>query len=292
MSKAPILQAAALARIEEMAVAPKAEQRALWALGDYHRFATETVWELGPVLVQACGVSAGRRMLDVAAGTGNVAIRAAEAGARVVASDLTPENFDAGRREARARGVELEWVEGDAEALPFGDGEFDVVTSSLGAIFAPDHQAVADELVRVCRPGGTIGMVNFAPSGLPAAFFELLGRYMPPPPAGALPPLAWGSEAHVRELFGGRLEPLELTHRQYVERSPGGPAAYCELFKETFGPVVGLYASLADQPDRVTALDRDLLDFATRSNHAPPGGPAEYPYDYLLVVGRRRRGGR
>ena len=135
----------------------KATERAMWALGDYHRFAKETVWELGPVLVEACGIAAGQRVLDVAAGTGNVAIRAAETGAEVVASDLTPENFEAGRREARACGVELEWVEADAEALPFDDGAFDVVTSSLGAMFAPDHQRVADELLRVCRPGGTIG---------------------------------------------------------------------------------------------------------------------------------------
>ena len=155
------------------------------------------------MLVAACGIAPGQRVLDVAAGTGNVAIRAAEAGAAVVASDLTPENFEAGRREARARGVEVEWVEADAEALPFGDGEFDVVTSSFGAIFAPDHQAVADELLRVCRPGGTIGMVNFTPEGLAAEFFERLrplraARRRPAPSRRSL----WGSEEHVRELFG------------------------------------------------------------------------------------------
>ena len=164
----------------------------MWALGDYHRFAKETVWELGPVLVEACGISPGQRVLDVAAGTGNTAIRAAEAGAEVVASDLTPENFEAGRREAEAHGVELEWVEADAEALPFADGEFDVVTSSFGAIFAPDHQAVADEMLRVCRPGGTIGMLNFTPEGLISDFFGALAPYMPPPPPGALPPAAVG----------------------------------------------------------------------------------------------------
>jgi ubiquinone/menaquinone biosynthesis C-methylase UbiE len=272
-----MLQAAALARIEEMT---------MWALGDYHRFASQTVWSLGPVLVEACAIRPGQRVLDVAAGTGNVAIRAAEAGAEVVASDLTPENFEAGRREARARGVGLEWVEADAESLPFEDAAFDVVTSALGAIFAPDHRTVADELVRVCRPGGTIGMINFTPEGLAADLFELLGRHAPPPRPGALPPVLWGSEQHVRELFGGRLGSLELTRRQYVERSPD-PAAYCRFFKETFGPVIGLYASLADRPGRPAALDRDFLEFATRSNQGPPGGPAEYAYEYLLVVGRR-----
>ncbi len=259
--------------------------RAAWALGDYHGFATETVWELGPVLVEACGISAGQRVLDVAAGTGNTAIRAAEAGATVVASDLTPENFDAGRSEARRCGVELDWIEADAEALPFGDGEFDVVTSSFGAIFAPNHQTVADELVRVCRPGGRIGMLNFTPEGLSSDFFGVLAPYGPPP-SGSPPPL-WGNEEHVRELFGERVESLELTRREYVERADS-PRGYCELFKETFGPVVGLYASLADQPDRLAALDRDFLEFATRSQRGAPEGPAEYTYEYLLVVARKR----
>ena len=264
----------------------KAATRAAWGLGDYHRFATETVWEVGPVLVEACGIAPGQRVLDVAAGTGNTAIRAAEAGAQVVASDLTPENFEAGRREARARGVDLEWVEADAEALPFGDDEFDAVTSSFGAIFAPDHQAVADELVRVCRPGGTIGMLNFTPEGLIRDFFGVLAPYGPPPPPGAPPPL-WGSEDHVRELFGDRVEWLELSRREYVERA-ASPREYRELFKEAFGPVVGIYASLADKPDRLAALDRDFLEFATRSNRGAPGGPAEYEYEYLLVVARKR----
>ena len=115
-----------------------------------------------------------------------------------MASDLTPENFRAGRREARARGVDLEWFEADAEALPFGDGEFDIVTSSFGAMFAPDHRAVADELVRVCRPGGTIGMVELHARRLGAQFFGCSRPYMPPPAPGALPPVLWGSEEHVR----------------------------------------------------------------------------------------------
>jgi ubiquinone/menaquinone biosynthesis C-methylase UbiE len=289
-------EVAALARIDEMGgqmtthVSDKAAERAMWALGDYHTFAKQTVWGFGPTLVEACGISPGQRVLDVAAGSGNVAIRAAEAGADVVAADLTPENFEAGRREARSRGVELEWVEADAEALPFGDGEFDVVTSSAGAIFAPDHQAVADELLRVCRPGGTIGMINFTPEGLAAEFFDIFARYAPPPPPGALPPVLWGSEEHVRELFGGRVASLDLARREYVERSPGGPSDYCEFFKATFGPVVAIYAFLADRPERAAALDQEFVDFATRSNGGEPGGPAEYRYEYLLVVARKRDG--
>ena len=264
----------------------KAATRAAWALGDYHAFAKATIWELGEVLVDACRIGAGQRVLDVAAGTGNTAIRAAEAGGEVVASDLTPENFEAGRQEAAARGVELEWVEADAEALPFLDGEFDAVTSSCGALFAPNHQAVADELVRVCRPGGTIGMVNFTPEGLISDFFGALAPYMPPPPEGALPPPLWGDEEHVRKLFGDRVDSLEMTRSSYVERADT-PDAYVELFKRTFGPVVATYASVAD-PERAAALDRDFLEFATRANSGPPGGPVEYRYEYLLVVARRR----
>jgi ubiquinone/menaquinone biosynthesis C-methylase UbiE len=259
----------------------------MWALGDYHTFATSTVWELGPILVDACGVAAGQRVLDVAAGTGNVAIRAGKAGASVVASDLTPENFDAGRRAARAETVELEWVEASAGALPFDDGAFDVVTSCLGAIFAPDHRAVASELLRVCRPGGTIGMINFTAEGSAGDFFRLLGPYAPPLPPGARPPLLWGEEAHVRGLFGDRVDSLEMTRRQYVERATD-PQAYLDLFKATFGPMVAIGRSLEGQRERAAALDRDFLDFVERSN-VGTAGSVQIPYGYLLVVARKRR---
>ena len=266
----------------------KSAIRAMWAAGDYHRFATETVWGLGPRVVEATGITAGQRVLDVACGTGNVAIRAAEAGARVVASDFTPEHFRAGRGEAHKRGVELEWVEADAENLPFADGEFDVVTSSLGAIFAPDHQRVADELLRVCRPGGAIGMLNFTPEGLGGDFFGTLGPYMPPPPPGALSPLLWGSEDHVRDLFGDRVASLEMTRDTYVEQA-ASPRDYVELFTQTFGPAVAIRSSLADDPPRAAAFDRDLLDFGVRANTGDTAGPAEYRYEYLLVIARKRQ---
>ncbi len=263
----------------------KAVHRQMWALGDYHRFAKSTVWQLGPVLVEACGISAGQRVLDVAAGTGNVAIRAARRGAAVVASDLTPANFEAGRRAAAAEGVELEWREADAEALPFRNGEFDVVTSCCGAMFAPDHRGVADELLRVCRPGGTIGMINFTPRGAALDFFGVLGHYAPPPPTGARPPLLWGDEDHVRGLFGNRIASLDMTRKEYVETA-ASPREYFELFQQTFGPMVAIRASLADQPDRLAALERDFLAFVTRSNRAT-SDRVEIPYEYLLVVARK-----
>jgi ubiquinone/menaquinone biosynthesis C-methylase UbiE len=255
----------------------------VWALGDYHRFAKEMVWAVGPDVVAACRIGPGQRVLDVAAGTGNVAIRAAQAGAEVVASDLTPESLAAGEREARAQGVELDWVVADAQALPFADGEFDVVTSCFGAMFAADHQAVADELLRVCRPGGTIGLASFTPDGGVGEFFGVFAPYLPAPTAGALPPVLWGQEAHVRALFGERVASLDVEERWLVERSSGGPRAYCDFYRETFGPAVAAYGS-----GRADEVDRDFLAFATRRNQGGPEGPSEYRYGYLLVLARTR----
>ena len=255
----------------------KARQRAMWARGDYHRFATTSLWDLGPMLVAACGISPGQRVLDVAAGTGNVAIRAAEAGAHVIASDLTPENFAAGRCEARAHGVQLDWVEADAEALPFGDDEFDVVTSAFGAIFAPHHQMVADELVRVCRPGGTIGMLAVAPTGAVPELFKIVKRYSTSPLIADESPLEWGREDHVRELFGDRVGPLSMERRTFKTN----PLEDLELFKHNHPVLVALYRELAGRPDRAAALDRDLLALARRWR--------DTPQETLLIVARKRR---
>ena len=261
----------------------KASHRAMWALGDYDRFARATVWTLGPVLVERCAIGPGQRVLDVAAGTGNVAIRAAMCGASVVAADLTPEHFEAGRCGAAAAGVGLQWVEADAEALPFDDGEFDVVTSCFGAMFAPHHQAVADELVRVCRPGGTIGLVSFTPEGVGGEFFSLLAPYAPAPPADADPPILWGQEDHVRTLFVDRVAHLRMSRHTYVERA-SSPQDYCRLFAETFGPMVAIRAGLDRLPAERTALDRAFLDAVIRWNHGRASGPVEIAYEYLLVV--------
>jgi SAM-dependent methyltransferase len=255
----------------------KARQRAMWALGDYHKFATASIWDFGPLLVEACGISPGQRVLDVAAGTGNVAIRAAEAGAEVVASDLTPENFDAGRREASAHGVQLEWVEADAEALPFGDGEFDVVTSAVGAIFAPHHRKVADELLRVCRPGGTIGLIAVVPAGAVLDLFGLVARYEQRPMLGEESPLQWGTEGHVRELFGDRVESLSMERRSFDP----SPLADLEFFKAHHPVVAALHRDLAGQPDRAAALDRELAELTRRWQ--------DHGQELLLIVARKRR---
>jgi ubiquinone/menaquinone biosynthesis C-methylase UbiE len=254
----------------------KARQRAMWARGDYHAFATKALWELGPVLVEACDIGPGQRVLDVAAGTGNVAIRAAAAGADVVACDLTPENFDEGRREARAHGVELEWVQADAEALPFGDGEFDVVTSAVGAIFAPNHRKVADELLRVVRPGGTIGLIAVVPSDLAVDLFEIVTHYQQAPLLPALSPLQWGTEEHVRRLFGDRVQELTFQRRTFDPE----PLADLELLKSHHPVFVTLYRDLAGEPGRVTALDCELSELSRRRR-------GEHQ-ELLVIVARKR----
>lgn len=264
----------------------KAAHREMWALGDYAAVG-RLLGEFGPVLVRACGIGPGHRVLDVGAGTGNVAVPAAAAGASVVASDLTPELLDAGRRESAARGVQLEWVPADAERLPFADGEFDVVTSAIGAIFAPDHQAVADELVRVCRPGGTIGMINWPPEGFAADFFAVFAPYAPPPPPGVPSPLLWGTEQHLRDLFGDRVETLEVTEHVLVVGHFADPAALCDFYRATFGPTIAAYAALAGDEDRTAALDHDFLNFATRLDRGRPGD-TRYHYEYVLAVARTR----
>src|SRR5580693_7626062 len=156
--------------------------RALWALGDYTSVATDVVAPLGPMLVQASGIGAGDRVLDVAAGSGNVAIPAALIGANVTASDLVPELLERGA--ALARGVNVQWCEANAEALPFGVAEFDAVLSCVGVMFAPHHQRAADEMVRVCRPGGRIGLISWTPEGFIGQMFATMKAYVPAPPAG------------------------------------------------------------------------------------------------------------
>jgi 2-polyprenyl-6-hydroxyphenyl methylase/3-demethylubiquinone-9 3-methyltransferase len=183
--------------------------------------------------------------------------------------------------------VDVEWVEGDTQALPFGDGEFDVVTSCFGAMFAPDHRKVAGELLRVCRPGGTIGLAAFTPEGLGGAFFEAFGPFAHPPPAGAEPPITWGSERHVRDLLGDRVAALELTRWVYVERAES-PRGWVELYTRAFGPVVAIRASLAGEPERARAFDDAFLEFAVRANQGDADGPAEYPFEYLVAVARTR----
>lgn len=258
----------------------KARHRAVWASGDYPAVAAEVVAPLGPVLVEACRVGRGDTVLDVAAGTGNAAIAAALAGATVVASDLTPELLEAGRARAAHLGVEVTWQEADAEALPFDDGQFDVVLSSIGVMFAPHHQAAADELVRVCRPGGRIGLLNWSPGGFVGRLFQTMGPYAPPLPAGAQPGHRWGDESYVRSLLGDRVADVQAHIGSLRVDRFLRPDAFREYFKRNYGPVVTTYRSLAGRPDRAAALDADLDALAANSDE----GDGAMDWEYLLLT--------
>ena len=263
----------------------KKRHRAMWASGDYPSMVETFLLPLGPRLVEACGIGSGMRVLDVASGTGNAAIPAAQRGANVTASDLTPELFEAGRQRAEAEGVQLEWVEADAEHLPFDDGTFDVVMSSIGAMFAPHHQDVADELVRVSRPGGTIGLLSWTPEGMIGALFRTMGPFAPAPPPGAQPPPLWGSEEHVRELFGDHVE-LRTLERDVLEVTAfERPRDYGEHFKARYGPTIAARAN-AQRTGRETQFDEALDRFCDEWNRGTPDR-AHFEMQYLLAVGRR-----
>lgn len=255
----------------------KQKHRALWASGDYPAVAAQLIPDLGPTLVEACGVRAGQSVLDVAAGAGNAAIPAALTGADVVATDLTPELFEAGRRRAAEVGATLRWREADAEDLPCDDGEHDVVLSCVGAMFAPHHERTAAELRRVCRPGGTIGMINWTPEGFVGQLFSTMKPYAPPLPPGATPAPRWGSEDHVRTLFAGVAE-IDLERRTTTMANRPDPESFREFWKACYGPTIAVYKANAADPERTAALDRDFLDLLTRTQ-----GDDGWVAEYLLV---------
>jgi SAM-dependent methyltransferase len=278
---------AGAASAAELDRALKARHRRMWAMGDYPAMARDFLLPLGERLVEAAGVRSGDRVLDVGAGTGNAAIAAARRGARVVASDLTPELLEDGRARAAQEGVALDWEQGDAEALPYDAGTFDVVLSCIGAMFAPHHDATAAELARVCRPGGTVAMLNWTPEGLIGELFRTMGPFVAPPPPGASPPPLWGSEDHVRARFGATLTDL-TTSRGLLELAIGQrPADYRDYFKQRYGPTIAAYANVAADPARAAELDAALEGLFARADLARAGEPARYELEYLIVVGRR-----
>ena len=236
----------------------------------------------GAVVVDAVGVSTGDRVLDIAAGSGNASVPAALAGGQVVASDLTPELFDAGRAAAAEAGVEIAFEQGDAEALPYDDASFDVVVSCVGLMFAPHHERSAAELLRVTRPGGRIGLLSWTPAGFIGRMFATMKPYAPPPPPGAQPPPLWGDESHVRGLLGDGVADLRAqTGHARVDRFADGEA-FLTFFKECYGPTIAVYRFIADQPERVAELDAALIALA--AEHLDGGVMG---WEYLLVTAER-----
>lgn len=214
----------------------KRDNRTMWATGNYDAIA-ELVWSAGGRLVASVGIEPGDSVLDVACGTGNATIRAAQAGARVIGLDLAPELFEPGRARADAAGVEIEWIEGDAEALPFADRSFDVVLSVFGSMFGPRHDVTAQEMARVLRPGGRLGIVAWTPEGWVGDFFRLLGAHLPPPPPFASPPVLWGDADYARSLFGNTGVELEF-ERDAVDFRFASAAEAVEHYEANFGPVI------------------------------------------------------
>lgn len=263
----------------------KTKHRGMWASGDYPLMVDTFLLPLGGRLVDACGLEPGSRVLDVATGTGNAAIPAAQRGASVTASDLTPELLEAGRARPEAADLDITWTPADAENLPFEDESFDVVMSSIGVMFAPHHQAAADELVRVCRPGGKIGLLSWTPEGMIGSLFATMKPFAAPPPPGASSPPLWGSEEHLQGLFGGRVT-FQTLERDVLEITAFGQAReYGEHFKAYYGPTIAARANAA-RNGLETEFDAALDEFCDTWNCGTPGD-ARFEKEYLLAVGTR-----
>jgi len=265
----------------------KQTARATWAMGDYDAMMRqEGLYEVGARVVRRVGVGAGEDVLDVACGTGNAAIPAAQAGARVTGIDLTPEMLAAGRDRAKAADVAIEWTEGDAEDLPFDDQRFDVILSTFGCMFAPRHEAVADEIARVLCPGGRIGLCTWTPEGSIGDFFRVVGGHLAPLPEFVDPPLRWGDEEHVRELFEGTGIALEF-EREVSDIRHDSVADAVDCYATKFGPVVQA-RTLLEADGRWPALRDDMIKLFERHNTSG-GARVVFPAQYLVVLGRKAR---
>ena len=261
----------------------KTKHRAMWALGNYDNVATEVIQSLGTRIVEAAGIAPGDRVLDVAAGSGNASLPAARAGGQVWATDITPELLETGRQRAEAAGLDITWREGDAEHLPCEDAEYDAVLSLVGVMFAPFHQPVADELLRVTKTGGTIALVNWTPEGFIGHVFRTIGKYVPPP-AGVKPPSLWGSEQRLNELFGDGISELTINRRMFVFRYRSAEH-WLDVFRTYYGPILKAFGAL-DAAGQA-GLTHDLTELLQRFNQ---GGSATLavPSEYLEVVATRR----
>lgn len=256
----------------------KQRQQATWASGDYHMIGTQ-ILIVSELLIEALEVHSTERVLDVATGSGNAALAAARRGCAVVGLDYVPALLERARLRADAEGVEAEFVEGDAEALPFEDASFDVVSSVFGSMFAPNQEQTANELARVCRPGGRIGIVAHTPEGFIGQLFKTNAKHVPPP-VGLRSPIQWGTEERLRELFGESIAEFRAEKRHYVFRYRS-PAAYLEYWRRYYGPTLKSFEAVGEAGR--AALELDLLELIARFNRADDGTMV-VPTEYLEAV--------
>jgi ubiquinone/menaquinone biosynthesis C-methylase UbiE len=262
--------------------AVKTRQQGAWSSGDYAIVGT-TLQIVGEELCEALDIRSGQKVLDVAAGNGNVALAAARRWCNVTATDYVPSLLERARERAAADHLEMEFMEADAEALPFADASFDVVVSTFGVMFTPDQDKAAAEMLRVCRSGGKIGLANWTPEGFIGQLFRILGKHIPPP-AGVKSPSLWGTEARLRELFPAHAATISSQCRQFVFRYHS-PAHWLEIFRTYYGPLHKAFAAL--KPEQQAMLERDVMELLQRMNRAKDG-TLVLPSDYLEIVVTKR----
>ncbi|MED5622365.1 class I SAM-dependent methyltransferase [Ideonella sp. BN130291] len=260
----------------------KARQQTAWASGDYAVIGT-TLQIVGEQLAEACDLRCDERVLDVAAGNGNATLAAARRGCQVTSTDYVPALLERAAERARADRLDVKFQTADVEALPFEDASFDVVLSTFGVMFAPDHAKAAANMARVCRPGGRIGLANWTPEGFIGRLFKVLGRHVPPPP-GVQPPSLWGVQSHLETLFGDQASAIAAVPRTFNFRYRSA-AHFIEVFRLWYGPIHKAFAALP--PDKAADLDRDLTELLESLNRAGPNSLV-VPSEYLEVVITRR----
>ena len=256
----------------------KTRQKATWASGDFAVIGT-TVQIVGESLAEAVDVRAGERVIDVAAGNGNATLAAARRFADVTSTDYVAALLEKGKARAKAEGLNIAFEVADAEALPFANSSFDVVLSTFGVMFAPDHTRAAGEMLRVVRDGGRIGLANWTPEGFIGQLFKMVGSYVPPP-AGLKSPALWGTEPHIVALFGSQASDIRCARKHFNFRYRSS-AHWIQVFREFYGPTLKAFAAL-DAVKQV-ALERDITNLLERFNRAGKDSLV-VPGEYLETV--------
>jgi SAM-dependent methyltransferase len=261
----------------------KQRQQQTWASGDFSVVASR-IMIVAEQLADTADLHAGWRVLDVATGSGNAAIAAARLGCAVTGVDYVPALLERGRKRAAAEGLDVELVEGDAEDLPFADSSFDAVTSVFGSMFAPNHAQAASELLRVTRPGGVIALASWAPDGFIGDLFRTVSKHVPPP-AGLQSPMLWGTEDHLRELFGDEIDSLHVTERTFTWRFTSAEE-FVTFFRLWYGPTLKAFAALEDT--KRDALEIDLVELANDHDRLESPGAIAIPATYVEAVAIKR----